>query len=419
MIQAVEREYIPLSIQRHNLLYVILDGIAIGLISAGGSFISVFVIRLGASPLWVSLLSSIPSMIALVMTMPWSRFIERQGRPQTVLAWARLAGYALYLPLALLPFILKGEWAARVIVIIWSLTGLSGSLTTILFTLVMGHAVPPERRAFQMSRRWIVMGLAQSLALPGVSWLFANLPFPRGYQLVFLANFAIAFWSFYCVRQIHIEKRIAPPPARAQRQPLPVQLRQTASEILAARPFLVFISGKMLYNLGLALVSALINIYWVKHLNFTDIWVGYMTMTVTVATLVSYLPWVRIKHRIGTQRMVVISVLGSALYPALLSLARTPVATLPIVALNGVVGAGLNLAFFDALLEVCPPDKEARFVALNSTVVYLTGVVGPPVGAALLGALSIRWVMVISTLVALTGVAVFAFASAGERTRAA
>jgi Na+/melibiose symporter-like transporter len=284
---------------------------------------------------------------------------------------------------------------------------------------VMGHAVPPERRAFQMSRRWIVMGLAQSLALPGVSWLFANLPFPRGYQLVFLANFAIAFWSFYCVRQIHIEKRIAPPPARAQRQPLPVQLRQTASEILAARPFLVFISGKMLYNLGLALVSALINIYWVKHLNFTDIWVGYMTMTVTVATLVSYLPWVRIKYRIGTQRMVVLSVLGSALYPALLSLARTPLATLPIVALNGVVGAGLNLAFFDALLEVCPPDKEARFVALNSTVVYLTGAVGPPVGAALLGALSIRWVMVISTLVALTGVAVFAFASAGERTRAA
>jgi hypothetical protein len=37
------------------------------------------------------------------------------------------------------------------------------------------------------------------------------------------------------------------------------------------------------------------------------------------------------------------------------------------------------------------------------------GVVGPPVGAALLGILDIRWVLACGTLVALAGLAVFAF----------
>jgi len=46
-------------------------------------------------------------------------------------------------------------------------------------------------------------------------------------------------------------------------------------------------------------------------------------------------------------------VLGVALYPALLSLARSPAAVLPVVALNGLVGSGINLAFFDALLDTC------------------------------------------------------------------
>ena len=42
------------------------------------------------------------------------------------------------------------------------------------------------------------------------------------------------------------------------------------------------------------------------------------------------------------------------------------------------------------------------------------GVIGPPIGATLLEALPIRWVLVIGSIVALLGVAVFAVAGAGR-----
>ena len=177
----------------------------------------------------------------------------------------------------------------------------------------------------------------------------------------------------------------------------------------------MFVVGRSVLYMGLALVSAIIPIYWVNHLGASDTWVGYFTFTLSAATLISYPAWTRLKRKFGTKWILIASVLGSALYPALLSVARSPAAVLPVAAFNGMIGGGLNLAFFDVLLDACPREKEERFVAINLTAVNLMGVVAPPIGAALLGLLPIRWVMWIGTLVALGGVAVFVFASTSKQ----
>jgi hypothetical protein len=180
------------SAQRRNLIYVVVDGAAVGLMAAAASFVSVLVIRLGASAFWVSLLSSLPSTIALVMTIPWSEFVGRQRYPQRVFAFARLAVHVVYPLVATVPFFLADEWAARVIIVIWSLSAFPSSLSNIMFTLVMGRAASPEHRAFLMSRRWMFLGMAKLVALPLISQLIERLPFPAGYQLAFGINTLIA-----------------------------------------------------------------------------------------------------------------------------------------------------------------------------------------------------------------------------------
>jgi MFS family permease len=412
MTAGQKTDILTMSVQQRNLLYVVIDGVAIGLMAAAASFVSVFVIRLGASPLWVSLLSSVPATIRLVMTLPWSQFADRQRRPQRVLAFSRLAVHVVYPLVALVPFALSGEAAARVIVVIWSLSALPGSLSNTMFTLVMGNAVPPERRAFLMSRRWMVMGVAKLISLPLVSQLIERVAFPRGYQIAFGLNALIAFLAFYCANRIEVPQHKPAPILRGT--PLWDRVQGQVNQVIEEKPFLIFISGRAMLNLGLALVTALIPIYWVQHLKASDTWVGYFNATLSAATLISYLPWTRIKRKYGTRWTLVPSVLGTALYPALLSLTRTPAAVLLAIAFNGLVGAGLNLAFFDALLEACPRDKQARFVAINQTAVSLMGVIGPPVGAALLGVLSIRWVLVAGSILALVGAAIFGVAGSGR-----
>ncbi len=395
------------SAQRRNLRFVVIDGVAVGLLSAAASFVSVFVIRLGASAFWVSLLSSLPSTIALVMTIPWSEFVGRQRHPQRVFAFARLAVHVIYPLVAIVPFLLEGEWAAKLIIVIWSLSAFPSSLSNMMFTLVMGHAVSPERRAFLMSRRWIFLGAAKLLMLPLVSQLIERMTFPTGYQLAFGINTLISMLALYCALKIQVPAQS--PNRPAARQPLVARIRGEWRTVIQEKAFLVFVSGRAALNLGLALVSAIIPIYWVKHLGASDAWVGYFNAALSGATLISYFPWVRLKRRYGTRRTLLPAVLGTALYPALLALARAPAAVLPVIAFEGLAGAGINLAFFDALLEVCPRDREARFVAINMTAVHLMGVIGPPIGAALLGIMPIRWVLAAGTLISLAGAAIFSF----------
>ena len=405
-------DYMPMSVQRRNLLFVVIDGAAIGLMAAAASFVAVLVIRLGASPLWVSLLSSIPAAIRLVMTLPWSQYAERQRQPQRVLALARLAVHAVYPLVALAPFVFEGKSAAKVIVIIWSLSALPGSLSNTVFTLVMGNAVPAERRAFLMSRRWMIMGIAKLISLPLVSQLIDRMAFPLGYQIAFGINALIAALAFYCANQIRVPERTPTPTSKEG--PLWERIQDQVNQVVEEKPFLIFVSGRATLNLGLALIAALIPIYWVQHLNASDTWVGYLTATLSAASLLSYIPWTRIKRKYGTRWTLIPSVLGTALYPALLALTRAPAAVLAVVAFQGFAGAGLKLSFFDALLETCPPDKQARFVAINMTAVSLMGVIGPPIGAALLEVLHIRWVLVIGSAVAMLGLIVFGFAGAGQ-----
>jgi MFS family permease len=219
-------------------------------------------------------------------------------------------------------------------------------------------------------------------------------------------NALFAIGAFYCAMHIDVPERT--PTAPATRQPIVTRLRSGWENTRRETAFLAFIGGRATLNIGLSLIAAIVPIYWVNHLDASDTWVGYFNAALSGATLLSYFPWVRIKRKYGTRRTLLPAVLGTTLYPALLTLARAPAAVLPVIAFNGFAGAGLNLAFFDALLENCPPDKEAQFVAINMAAVNLTGIIGPPVGAALLGVMDIRWVLVCGTFISLAGFAVFA-----------
>jgi Na+/melibiose symporter-like transporter len=282
-----------------------------------------------------------------------------------------------------------------------------------LFTLVMGQAMPPDQRAFLMSRRWSVLGAAKLVALAIVGPLIEGLPFPYGYQLIFGVNALLAGAAFYCATQIDVPER-APTQAK-RREPIVRRIRQGVLEVWQEKPFLAFVGGRAFLRLGLALVSAVIPIYWVDDLQASDTWVGYFNAMLSGATLLSYFLWVRVKRRYGHRWTLIPSVLGIALYPALLALARGPTAVLPVIAFNGLAGAGINLAFFDALLQACPRNREAHFVAINMTAIHLMGVIGPPIGAALLEILPIRSVLVIATVVALSAAAIFTFVRPARR----
>ncbi len=397
----------PRTVEDRNILYVTLDGIALGFTTAASTFLSVFVIRLGASAFWVSLLTSLPAMVNLFLAMPMARFLERQQRIVPIFAWSRLLAHSAYVITGLVPFFLQGRLAGEAIVVVWGLVAVLASLANLGFTLVMSRSVSRERRAMQMSSRWVAMGLSKMIVVALAGQVLARLPFPLNYQVIFIASYSADLAAFCFISRVQNPEQEPAAPRISAREPLWGRFRAGVAEVLRARAFVAFSLARNVFVFGIDMIAPLIPIYWVQSLGASDAQVSYFNTAITAATLVGYGFWVRVKRQRGNRTVLLAAVLGRSLYPLLIALTRSPLVMIPVAAFNGLAFAGENLMFFDAFLDTVPRGKEARFIAINQTLANAIAFIAPPLGAALLPVMGIQRVLMLAAVIAFTGFLLF------------
>jgi DHA1 family multidrug resistance protein-like MFS transporter len=161
-------------------------------------------------------------------------------------------------------------------------------------------------------------------------------------------------------------------------------------------------------RLALNMPTALYSIYWIRHLNASDLWIGWLSTANQIALIVGYALWGRIVTRKGHFRTLLICTVGVGLYPVLTGLVSNQV-WLPLVSLvQGFFITGVNLSFFDTLLAVCPADRRPSFVAVNTMIASLIIFVAPMLGTLLSSWIGIRGVFWVAGGIHLVGAALFA-----------
>ncbi len=68
----------PTSLYERNARNVMVDGIGVGLVSGIATFLSVFLVRLGASNVQVGLLTAMPALVGALCAIPLGQFLGRQ-----------------------------------------------------------------------------------------------------------------------------------------------------------------------------------------------------------------------------------------------------------------------------------------------------------------------------------------------------
>ena len=71
----------PANVQQRNVRNVLIDGIGVALVQGVATFLSVFLVRLGATPFMVGLLTSMPALTGMILAIPVGRLLERAGQP--------------------------------------------------------------------------------------------------------------------------------------------------------------------------------------------------------------------------------------------------------------------------------------------------------------------------------------------------
>ena len=146
------------------------------------------------------------------------------------------------------------------------------------------------------------------------------------------------------------------------------------------------------------------------------VWVltSYMIATAIGTPLSSWLA-----NRFGRKQVMMAAVLGFTLASMLCGMANSMTAMVGARMLQGACGAALIPLNQSLLLDISPPERVGRAMAISGVGVMIGPVIGPTLGGFLIDSLSWRWVFFINLpigMLALAGLAAF-LPQSGNRSR--
>lgn len=407
-----------LSDQERNVRYFCIDTAWQGLILGGiSAFISVFLVRLGASSMLVSLLTSLPALIGALLSVPVGWVVARQGDLIRFTNRGRIIHRSGFLLVALAPFLFKHGLAGAVVAL-WVLNSIPAAFINLSWTAAVAEIIPPKDRPSVNGRRWALLSLVTAVSVAVFGYLLERVAFPRNYQIVFAASFAGGFLSIYFFSLIRLVPAPGedpdPPPATVPLGALPTgapalaqRLRAYVRSFVETPVFTRYLLTTFVLRMGLNLPVALYSVYWIRHLDASDLWIGWRTTASSLALIVGYYLWGKIAARRGHHLVLVACTAGVGLYPVLTGLVPSQ-AWLPLVALvYGFFVTGIDLAFFDTLLHVCPARKRSNFIAVNVVFANLAIFAAPMLGSLLTRWLDIRTVFFVAGGIHLLSVLLF------------
>src|SRR4030066_832462 len=191
-------------IQERNKRYVQTDAIGVGPASAAAPFLPVFLTRLGATPVQVGLLTSMPGVTGLILALWVGRFLPRQRNVVPWFSVSRLLVISAYALTGLAPFFVPDNFLIHVVLFIWAMATLPQTMVAVGFSVVMNAVSGPEGRYELMSRRRSTLGITTAITVAIAGEVLDRIGFHLNYQIVFIALSMGGLISYYISSRIQI-----------------------------------------------------------------------------------------------------------------------------------------------------------------------------------------------------------------------
>lgn len=395
-----------IDIQERNKRYVQIDAIGVGTASSAGPFLPVFLTRLGATPVQVGLLTSMPGVTGLILALWVGRFLQRQRNVVPWFSLSRLMVISAYALTGIAPFFVPDNLLILVVLIIWAAATLPQTMVAVGFSVVMNAVSGPEGRYELMSRRWSILGITTAITVAIAGQVLDRIGFHLNYQLVFLGLSLGGLVSYYFSSRIQIAD--AEPVQRAAKGSIRSSLREYIQLINSSPDFVSFTLKRFVYLFGITLGIPLFPLYFVRQLHASDAWIGLLYTAQTGVLVVGYYFWARFSRRRGSRAVLLITTLCVSLYPGLVALTNNQTTIFIYSAIAGIFQAGIDLVFFDELMKTIPPRYSPTFVSLAQSIQYLSSVIAPLVGTFLAEHITLSGALLVSAGVRLLGFILFA-----------
>lgn len=392
-----------MSVRARNWRLVQADSVFIGVVNASGTFLPVFLLRLGASPNAIGLLTALPAFTAFALAIPFGRWLQRRRNTVPWYSRLRLIAWSSYGVMGIAAAVLPRDMAVPALLLVWGIASVPSTAAFVTFPMVMDGAAGPGGRFDLLGRRWAIAGVSAAIAVALGGQFLSAVAFPENFEILLIVVSVAGFGSYLQSSRLVIPDQVPVPPAiRADPRG---RVRGLWRLIVANRSFTRYEARVMLYTVSIGLAMPILPLFYVNEVKAPDAWIGVIGSAASAGSVLGYLIARQLARRRGAALTLLPSLLLGALGPAALSLIGWLPAVAAVAFAIGLAGAGAQLALFDQLMRRIPPEHGVTFSAVDQTIQNLVLVIAPNVGGLLVLGLGIR-----GALVALAVVGFLAFA---------
>ncbi len=393
---------------RANFNNLILDIAWFGVLNGSAiAFVAVYATRLGADAFQLALLNATPAVVNLMFALPAGRWLQSRPLSRATFATSVLHRW-FYVIWVFLPLLFSDAGQVWALVALTVLMSVPGTALAIGFNGLFAATVPAEWRGHVVGVRNAAYALTSIVVVLACGRLLDALPFPLGYQVVFLIGAVGAAMSSYHLWHVR--------PSDEHRQPgtgrrlgdwaspgesggwqslrLSVGLRfLTRANPLSSRWFnplrdltyrrvLLLVLGM---HLALYLAVPLFPLFLVREIHMSDEVIGLGNSVFYIALFLASARLDAVARRLGNRRTMALGILVIGLYPALLSQATGPTLYLVASIMGGTGWALAGGAVGNFVLEKTPDDSRPSYLAWYNMALQAGILLGSLVAPALAG----------------------------------
>ena len=340
-------------------------------ISVTGDYENLYIRSLGASVTEVGLVRSVSSLAQAVTSLPAGLMTDRYNLRKLI-----MAGLALSI-IAPLLFLVAGNWQLVTIAVVWSVivNRISFPALQIAYIDCMeDHARATGMGLFATFRS--VVSAVAPIAAAVVVTAFGGIS-AAGIRPLYLIAFTVATLSLVVIwrglEDINVER------TKEQTSKLGFFTDIFKGEKAMLQFFLI--ESARMFTVSMA--NPYFNIYAVEVKGANPYILGLMTVSRMLITVVLALPLGRLSDRIGRKRVVYYTRIFRYATDIGLILAPNPQFLILVGVFRGIRLIAQDVSYQTFIFELVPLQKRGRWIAINSLVGGLFGIVATPLGGYL------------------------------------
>ncbi len=390
---------------RTSLKASTLDGVLAVIFSAttSGVLLTNFLLKLGATPVEIGLLSSIPMLVNLLQPVG-AYLADRTTSRHNYCLWIFGISRALWLILLLVIGWVTWKNADPHQLVLWTLgiilmTHFLGALGSSAWFSWMAALVPHRLRGRYFGIRNSAGSLTNLLSVPILgavvsAWSCET----NGYGVVLLLGVVAGIASLgFQFLMADVNPQL-PQSAALYRSKITGVTRVESEEngdsqstqisILQDTNFLRFLSYFALWAFAVNISAPFFNLYMLDNLDLDLRWVTIYASLISGANLVMLVLWGKLADRVGNRPLLLLVGILVAVTPLLwLGAGAGAISVwlwLPLIHLiTGATGAAIDLCGSNIQMELAPVDRPSRYFAIAAAVGGVSGGLGTTVGSFL------------------------------------